>query len=209
MFVPRFRPPRSILFTLLLLSFGLAPAPSRADPGSPPAPQSSESSVAPDAFADIGMRGKLWPRSGLVLLGPSVGAIVRPFDKCLHFTGEVGAGFGTIDTPGVEGERARAVTLALGAIWGAGTDRLWFGAGAVFDGGWSSFKTDAATDNSFELDAALRAQVRGHLRQSAWVFTELRLGHALVADEFTLSGARNPGQSGALVGLTIGGSLAL
>ena len=177
--------------------------------------QASEESDAtapgppPNVFLDAGLRGKLWPRAGLLLLGPVVGAIARPFDKCVHLTAEGGVAFASLEHPTDDPARVRTATLALGAIWGAGTEQFWFGAGAVLDGGWSAYDTGEDTDNSFELDAALRAQLRGRLRKIAWVFAEVRLGHALVADASSVSGGFTTGQSGPMVGLVIGGSVGL
>lgn len=184
-------------------------------PDEAPAP-----SQAPRVFVDLGLRTKLWPNTGTMLLGPTLGVIGRPFDKCVHLSADLFAGFTDIDvvdgvslTPGGAPQvvfadgLSQLYALSLGALWGNGDADHWMGAGAVLEGGYARLEAGTNEDSGFALDLALRAQLRHRLRKAAWVFLDVRIGHALVKRELDLGTAESAGQFGPVLAFAIGGSL--
>lgn len=195
-----------------------APTAPVAEPGAPVA-QPMSAVGAPRLFVDLGLRGKNWPSGGSFLLGPTLGVIVRPFDKCLHLSADLFAGFAEaefmngfsvslpdgVPQPTFADVVNQLYALSLGALWGNGDADSWVGAGAVIEGGLARLETGTSDDSGLSLDAALRAQLRHRLRKQFWVFVDLRVGHTLVKRE---PGGLAPSQVGPVLAIAVGASLA-
>ncbi len=153
-----------------------------------------ERKESPRLFSDVFSSTRIYPNGDAALIGFAVGSLWRPTDKCVHLAGELFARFGsrTVDDAEV---KMRTAGGAIGALWGAGNEDRWFGAGAMFDLGWGRF----SSRDDFLLSAYLRGLLYWRLRKQFWVGLDLRAGHVIIP--VTLQGV---GMTGPLVGLGIG-----
>lgn len=156
--------------------------------------QQGEGYGPPRLFADLASSTRLYPNANAALTGFELGSFYRPFDKCLHFAGELFARFGRKDgTP--NDLKMRTAGGALGALWGTGDWDRWFGAGAMFDLGWG--RVGASDD--FVSSAYLRAVLLWRLRGEFWLDLDIRAGHVIAP--LTVDGT---GIKGPVVGVGIG-----
>jgi hypothetical protein len=139
---------------------------------------------------------RLYPNADTALMGFRVGALGRPFEKCIHFAGEGFARFGNKKrAPSEDDLQMRTAGGALGALWGSGSSAHWFGAGAMLDMGWAR----VGPRDDFLLSAYLRALMLWKLRKAYWVGFDLRAGYVILP--LAVAGV---GISGPMVGIGIG-----
>lgn len=149
---------------------------------------------APKLFADLSSSTRVYPNADAALMGFALGAFYRPFDKCIHFAGEAFARFGQKDVSSGE-LKMRTAGGAVGALWGTGDWKRWFGAGAMFDLGWGR----VGSRNDFVSSGYLRALLYWRLRGEFWLALDVRAGYVIAP--VTVSGV---GIKGPLIGLGIG-----
>jgi hypothetical protein len=156
--------------------------------------QSASEGESPKLFADISSSTRIYPNADAALTGFELGSFYRPFDKCIHFAGEVFARFGRKDeTP--DDLKMRTAGGAVGALWGTGDWDRWFGAGAMFDLGWGR----VGPRDEFVSSAYLRALLYWRLRGEFWLGLDLRTGYVIAP--VTVGGV---GIKGPVLGLGIG-----
>lgn len=156
--------------------------------------QRTSEGEAPKLFADVSSSTRVYPNADAALTGFALGALYKPFDKCIHFAGEAFARFGRKDgTP--EDLKMRTAGGAIGALWAAGDWNHWFGAGAMFDLGWG--RVDPR--NAFVSSAYLRALLYWRLRGEFWLGLDARTGYVIAP--VTVGGV---GMKGPVLGLGIG-----
>lgn len=153
-----------------------------------------ERKQSPTLFTDLFSSTRIYPNADAALIGFAVGSLWRPTDKCVHLAGELFARFGS-KTVGDVDVKMRTAGGAIGALWGAGNENHWFGAGAMFDLGWGR----VSSRDDFVLSGYLRALLYWRLRKQFWVGLDARAGYVIVP--VTLDGV---GISGPLLGLGIG-----
>jgi hypothetical protein len=149
---------------------------------------------APKLFADLASSTRIYPNADAALMGFALGTFYKPFDKCIHFAGELFARFGQKDVV-AEQLKMRTAGGAIGALWGTGDWKRWFGAGAMFDLGWGR----VGSRNDFVSSAYLRALLDWRLRGEFWLALDVRAGYVIAP--VTVS---NVGIKGPLIGLGIG-----
>ncbi len=154
-----------------------------------------ERKEAPRLFSDVMSSARIYPNADAALIGFALGSLWRPTDKCVHLAGELFARFGSRKNGDGADTKMRTAGGAIGALWGAGNEDRWFGAGAMFDLGWAR----VSSRDDFVLSGYLRALLYWRLRKQFWVGLDARAGHVIVP--VTLDGI---GISGPMVGLGIG-----
>ncbi len=175
-----------MLSTVFLAAWMLAPKAATA--------QGAAAGESPTLFADLSSSTRIYPNADAALTGFALGALYKPFDKCIHFAGEMFARFGRRDaTP--DDLKMRTAGGAIGALWGTGDWNRWFGAGAMFDLGWGR----VGARNEFVSTAYLRALLYWRLRGEFWLGLDLRTGYVIAP--VTVGGV---GIKGPVLGLGIG-----